>query len=174
MVEEILGYRQAKDIFFSAMLTGMMTEKQASDIFGDMEKSAQNGGGKGAGLLGWAKLIGGMLTGGFDAAGSVAKEVPSALLNTALLGASVGGLGAMGYDTIKERLSDEDPETKHHAKLESMYAAKRTEENDSRWMAKVRAKRDNLLRNYKKMPTEEYAKAYKDLMEELDKKKAVS
>ena len=165
MVEKILGERQAKDIFFSAMLTGMMTEKQAEDALGMIEKRGQ------ATMLDWLKGIGGALTHGGGMIADTVKAIPPALGWTALLGASAGGLGAMSYDAIKERVSSEDPEAKFNADVESYYAGKKRELTDSKWMAKVRSMRDELKRGYKKMPPSEYARKYKALIAALDEKK---
>ena len=168
MVDKILGKRLSDDIFFSAMLSGMATEKQASDMLDSIEKDG------GASLLDWAKGIGGALAAGGGMITDTAKAVPSALGWLALLGASSGGLGAMGYDVIKDRVSEEDPETKFNSKIEASYAGKEKELEDSRWISKVRAMRDELRRGYRKMTSKEYAKKYNALMAALDEKKVTA
>lgn len=158
MVEEILGKQAARDIFFSSMLTGLLSEKQASDI---MEKDAGSA----------VKDIMDIVGGGFGFLGKTIKSIPPALGWTALLGASTGGLGAMAYDALKERVTHEDPEAKHHADIEAFYTGKNRELEDARWMARVRAKRDRLRREGKKMDSDTYEKEYNSLLAELDKRK---
>lgn len=161
MVEEILGRRQAKDIFFSAMLSGMMTEKQAGEF---MEKKAK-------GWLDATKYLTGLLGGGLGVVKDTVKAVPPALGWTALLGASTGGLGAMAYDVLKDRVSQEDPEAKFDTEMEAMYAGKERELKDAKWMMRIRAKRDRLMREGKKMDPDKYAKEYDSLVRDLDEKK---
>lgn len=165
MVEEILGKRQAKDIFFSAMASGMMTEKQAGEF---MEKEA-----KGT-AFDIAKYVLGAIGSGIGAATDAVKSIPPALSWTALLGASTGGLGAMAYDVLKDRVSQEDPKAKFDAEMEAMYAGKERELNDAKWMSRVRAKRDRLMREGKKMDPAAYAKEYDSLVRELDEKKEIA
>ena len=162
MVEQILGKRQAEDIFFSSMLTGLLNEKQASEI---MEKSAKP--------LDVIKYLTGLVGSGLGMVKDTVKFGPPALGWTALLGASAGGLGAMGYDAIKERVSQDDPEAKFNMDMEALYSGKRRELEDARWMARVRAKRDKLKREGKKMDPDEYEKAYNSLLADLDSKKEI-
>lgn len=164
MVEKILGKKQAEDIFFSAMLTGLMTEKQASEL---IEKYA-------AGKLDVLKYISGIVGGGLGMVKDTAKLVPPALGWTSLLGASAGGLGAMAYDAAKERVSQEDPEAKFNADMEAFYAGKKRELEDAKWMARVRARRDRLKREGRKMDPSTYEKEYNKLISELDERKADS
>lgn len=168
MVEQILGRKNAEDIFFSAMLSGMMPEKQASEFLGGTEKDAA------VGILNWLKYIGGLASGAGSAAVGTLKAIPPTLFNTALLGASAGGLGAMGYDVLKDRVSQEDPETKYNNEIEALYEGKRRELEDSKWMAKARAMRDELKRGYRKMTTEEYSKKYNALIDLLEEKKEMA
>jgi hypothetical protein len=163
MVEQILGKRQAEDIFFSSMLTGLLNEKQASEI---MEKSAKS--------LDVIKYLTGLVGSGLGMVKDTVKATPPALGWTALLGASAGGLGAMGYDAIKERVSQDDPEAKFNTDIEALYSGKRRELEDARWMARVRAKRDKLKREGKKMDPDAYEKAYNSLVAELDSKKELA
>lgn len=164
MVEEILGRKQAEDVFFSAMMSGMLTEKQACEF---MEKKAKGKLDAVKYLLGLVGSVGGGIA-------DTVKAIPPALGWTALLGASTGGLGAMAYDVLKDRVSQEDPESKFNADMEAMYSAKERELKDARWMSKVRAKRDRLMREGRKMDPDEYAKAYGSLVSDLDEKKEIA
>ena len=168
MVEEIIGKRSAEDIFFSAMLSGMVTEKKASDLFVSLEKRG------GSDLLAWLKGIGGALMSGGGMVVDTAKAIPPALGWTALLGASAGGLGAMGYDALKERVTEEDPEAKFNAEIEALYAGKNRELDDAKWMARMRKKRDRLKREWKKMDPQTYAKEYASLVSDLDSHKEIA
>lgn len=107
-----------------------------------------------------------------DAAKAVSKT-PGFLLSLMGLGAATGVTGAVSYDVIKERLSREDPQTKFNAEIEAMYNLKGREIEDSKWMAGIRAKRDRLLRDHKKMSTEEYAKEYHELEDMLNERSVV-
>lgn len=173
MVEKYLGDEQASDIFLSSMLSRLMTEKQASDFIGVMEK-ASAGGGIATDL---AKIFGNAgkgLRGIFGTGIDFAKFLPSSLGWTAALGAGSGVLGASAYDIIKERTSHEDPEAQLNEDIEAMYNSKSREKNDSKWMARVRRMRDELRRGYKKMSVDEYAKKYNELIDALDERKATA
>lgn len=90
----------------------------------------------------------------------------------ALAGLAAGTLGGMGYNLVKERLQQEDPEEKMQRKIEAIYKRRSRELSDAKWMAKVRSMRDELQRGYKKMSTEEYEAKYNQLMAALDEKEA--
>ena len=160
MVEKILGDRQAKDIFFSAMLTGILTEKQAASV---MEKDASL----------WKDILD-TVGGGLGFAGKTISKIPPTLGWTALLGASAGGLGAMAYDAMNERVSQEDPEKKFNDDLEILYKGKKREIEDAKWMARMRAKRDKLVREGKKMDPDTYKKEFDDLVSGLDERKGMA
>ena len=168
MIEKYLSRQEAEDIFYSAMITGIMSEKQAECLCDDMEKSAQ--------VLDTLKRIGGVLGAGVTNIGGAVKEIvkesPSALAYLALTGAGAGALGATAYDMLKENVTNVDPQEKLNAKLEALYRVKKKELESSNWMSRVRTMRDDLKRNYKKMSTEEYAKAYKALEDALDERRA--
>ena len=168
MIEKVLGRRTAEDIFFSSMLACLVTEKQASSMLEKMEKDG------GASLLDWAKGIGGALTSGGGMLFDTAKAIPPSLGWLALLGASTGGLGAMGLDVIKDQVAEDDPEAKFNEDLEAVYAGKERENKDSKWMTRVRNLRDELKRGYRKMTSSEYAKKYDELIAALDEKKVVA
>lgn len=170
MVEKILGKRQAEDIYFSAFLSGLLAEKQASIISTEMKKKAAGD------KFSWMKLLKG-LGGAIGTAGGAAKEgvkavgeIPKILGWTALLGGGTGALGAYAYDVLKNNVSREDDETKFNSELEAVYANKKKELESANWMRKVIAMRDDLRRSYKKIPTEEYKKKYDALVEALDER----
>ena len=166
MVEKILGERQAEDIFFSAMLTGLVSEKQASDVLGEMEKDA---------AVDPLKLLSGIwkATSGLASAGwGVIKEMPATIGWTAALGGGLGALGANAYDAIKKRMTEEDPETKLRNEKEMIYASKERELKDSKWMDRARRIRDALRRavKNKKVTNEQYKKDYEDLISTLEER----
>lgn len=174
MIERYLGREQAEDIFYASMLTGLMSEKQASDLVSCMEKEAKGGAKDGFDWLGLAKSI---LGGAWKGVGTVAEggmkvvgEMPKTIGMTALLGGGAGVLGANLYDVIKEQVTHEDPEEKFNSEIEAMYAGKKKELEDAKWMDRIRSMRDELRRGYKKMPTKEYAKRYKALLAALDER----
>jgi len=173
MIEHYIGKTAKKDIFMSAMLSGLMNEKQAATFLDGIEKNAQTydilkgiGSDISSGL--------GNIASGLKNIWSGAKEVPSTLGWLALMGGGSGVLGATAYDAIKERLANEDPEEKFNSDVETYYNMKHRELEDAKWMSRVRAMRDDLKRNYKKMTTEEYAAKYKALSDALDEKKELS
>ena len=172
MVEKYLGKEVAEDIFYSGMITGLMTEKQAGEILYGIEKGA---------AINWAKLVAslpggikalgsGLIGGAKETAGALAK-VPGAVGKLALLGAGTGVVGATAYDILKENVTSEDPKAELNAKTEAMYRNKRRELEDAKWMTRVREMRDELKRGYKKMTTEEYSEKYKALMDALDERR---
>ena len=164
MVEQYLGRETADDIFFSSMLSGLLPQKQASDMIQSFQKEADNN------WLKWLDLIGSGITGGLGHVWDAAKSIPPALGYTALGGAASGVLGATVYDILKERVSQEDPEAKFNSDIEHLYKHKKREIEDAKWMSRVRAMRDELKRGYKKMTTDEYTTKYKALMDALDER----
>lgn len=176
MVEKILGEQQTKDIYFSAMLTGLLNEKQASELSEYIDKEAQAGATPSFNLwkflLGSGKAIGSAAIGGAKETASAFAKMPGAVGKLALLGAGTGILGATAYDILKENVSSDDPKAELNAKLEAMYNNRKKELEDAKWMAKVRGMRDELKRGYKKMTSEEYESKYNELMEALDERRA--
>lgn len=173
MVESILGREQADDIFLAAALSGMVGEKRACEVACAMEKE-----GAGVGTIAVAKEGLGLLS---SALGSVGKGGKSAIGTlgalaglvgkTAVGGVLAGALGANAYDILKQQVTLEDPETEYKNKVEALYAAKKRELEDAKWMDRVRSMRDELRRGYKKMTTEEYAEKYQALIDALDERK---
>ena len=159
MVEQYLGKETADDIFFSSMLANMLNEKQASEAVEGIQKGAQ--------VL--DELTNAFRTIGHGAMTTL-KSIPPAVGGFALGGAATGAIGATIYDILKERVSQEDPETKFNSDIEKIYRHKKREIDDSRWMDRVRSMRDELKRGYKKMTTDEYASKYKELMDALDER----
>lgn len=176
MVEKILGEQQTKDIYFSAMLTGMLNEKQAAELSEYLDKEAAAGAEPSFNLLkfliGSGKAIGSAAIGGAKETANALAKIPGAVGKLALLGAGTGVLGATTYDILKENVSSDDPEAELNAKIEAMYNNRRKELEDAKWMAKVRGMRDELKRGYKKMTSEEYESKYNELMEALDERRA--
>ena len=163
MVKKYLG-EYADDIFCAAMLTRMMNEKQAEEAVSCLEKEAAGAYEVFKGILGG---VGNFLSG----AGDVVTKTPAALGKLALVGLGTGLVGASAYDVIKDKVTRDDPKAELNAKIEAMYRGKTRELEDAKWMDKVRAMRDDLRRNYKKMTTEEYAEKYKALVDALDERK---
>lgn len=164
MVEEILGKNQAEDIFVSAMITGLMSEKQACGLMESIEKNA------GAeDVLKFLKGLWGAGTGLVSAGWNVAKEFPGMLGLTAATGAGLGLLGANAYDAIQKRIAEEDPETTFNEEKENIYKAKERELSDARWMSRARRIRDGLKRAAKSrlVTNEKYRKDYESLIETL-------
>lgn len=174
MVERYLGKEAADDIFMSALLTGLLPEKQACDMMGGIEKDASPLATILAGLkMGKDGLVN-VFKGGthaLDKTFEYGADSAKALGLLAALGGAAGVLGSSAYDILKERVTQEDPEAKFNDDIEAMYANKTRELSDARWMDRVRAMRDDLKRGYKKMPTEEYAVKYKALQDALDERK---
>lgn len=167
MVEKYLGADVADDIFRSAFIVGTMTEKQACDAIESMEKGAQ--------ILDSIKAV----TGGIKnlvSAGKgtldLGKDIAKTVAAVGLLGVGTGVLGSTAWDAVKERLSQDDPEAKFNTDVEALYHNRKRELEDQKWMNRVRAMRDDLRRNYKKMSTEEYAEKYRKLQDALDERKS--
>ena len=163
MVERYLGKEQTEDIFCAAMLTGLMSEKQAAEMSSMMEKDGFDP------LNALKTILGGTAKGGKEIMSGIGN-VPKILGMTALLGGGAGVLGANIYDVIKEQVSHEDPEEKFNSYVEAVYKNKKRELEDAKWMDRIRALRDELRRGHKKMPTEEYANKYKELVSALDER----
>lgn len=176
MVEKILGEQQTKDIYFSAMLTGLLNEKQAAELSECIEKEAQAGTASSFNLwrflIGSGRALGSAAIGGAKETAEALAKIPGAVGKLALLGAGTGILGATAYDILKENVSSDDPKAELNAKLEAMYNNRKKELEDAKWMAKVREMRDELKLGYKKMTSEEYESKYNELMEALDERRA--
>lgn len=170
MVEKILGSQQTSDIFYSAMLTGLLNEKQAAELAENLEKKAAFDWAKF--LLASSKAIGSAAIGGAKETASALAKVPGAVGKLALLGAGTGIIGATAYDVLKENVASDDPKAELNAKIEAMYKGRQKELEDAKWMAKVRGLRDELKRSYKKMTTDEYTTKYNELVAALDERRA--
>lgn len=173
MVESILGRQQAEDIFVAAALSGIVGEKRSGAVAEEMEKMAGT-----AKAIEWLSKALGAIPAGLKSVWGAGEKSLGLLSGTAglvgktaLLGTGAGFLGANAYDIIKQHVTEEDPETELKNKIEAIYAAKKRELEDSRWMGRVRKMRDELRRGYKKMTTEEYAEKYKELSDALDERK---
>lgn len=86
------------------------------------------------------------------------------------LGVPIGATAGVGYNLAKHSITGESPKEKMNRAIESVFKHKRMEHEDSKWMDDARYKRDNLMRNYKKMTTQDYAAAYEDLVDHLNKR----
>jgi len=166
MVEKILGSQQTSDIFYSALLTGLLNEKQAAELAENLEKKA---------AFDWLKFLhgaGSAVVGGAKDTASALAKIPGAVGKLALLGAGTGIIGATAYDVLKENVASDDPKAELNAKIEAMYKGRQKELEDAKWMAKVRGLRDELKRSYKKMTTDEYTAKYNELVAALDERRA--
>ena len=169
MVEKILGEQQTQDIYFSAMLTGLLNEKQAAELYNCIEKNAAINFAK---ILGVLKGLGSAAVGGAKETANALVKIPGAAGKLALLGAGTGVLGATAYDILKENVSGDDPKAELNAKIEAMYNNRKKELEDAKWMEKVRGMRDELKRGYKKMTSEEYESKYNELVKALNERSA--
>lgn len=106
------------------------------------------------------------ITTGADDAG----KIVDLLAKLALTGSALGAVGGVGYNLAKTRVSQGSPEEDMNRNIEAMYKIKSRELEDAKWISKVRAMRDDLKRNYKKMTTEEYSKKYSELANALDER----
>lgn len=166
MVEKYLGKEQADSIYMSAMITGLMTEKQAGDLCDKLEKRSSV-----------PEMLKDIFSNAYKGIVTPVKDLYATgfaglkgLGLLATLGAGAGVLGSSAYDVIKERISEEDPETKFNNEVEAVYNNRKRELEDQKWMSKVRSMRDELRRGYKKMSTEEYAAKYQKLQDALDER----
>lgn len=170
VIEKYLGEKNAEDLFFSSMLVGLMSTNQAEEVKSALEKNAQ--------VADALKLVGsgmkGVASGVKDFFG-FGKDVTETGINTALklmlAGGVSGVIGANLYDAIKDRVTEDDPETKFNVDMEAMYRGRARELEDSKWMAKVRSMRDELRRGYKKMTPQEYRGKYNALLAALDERR---
>lgn len=152
MLERIIGAEAAGDIMFAGMLSGMQTEKQAENAL-SMEKAAFSPVNFIKAL--WSTGVAGL------------SLFPKAIMAGLGTGAATGA----AYNIIKNRLTDDDPQTKLNNKLEAMYSNKKRELEDAKWMDRIRGMRDDLARNHKKMSQEEYEAKYNALVSALDERK---
>jgi len=118
------------------------------------------------------KNAGGVLVSPVPAAWGLTKETVNLLKALSVYGAGAGTVGSVAWNLIKDRMQRESPETEFNRKVEAMYAGRARELEDAKWMDRVRGMRDDLARNYKKMPSDEYEKRYGELMDALDERLA--
>lgn len=152
------------------MSESCLTKEQSAECFkaGFASWFAEKRAGSGFILAPYVKDIAGLLKGVW----SGGKELLNAAGTATAMGAGTGVLGALAAEAIKEQLTREDPKAKLSGKLEKLYASKSREVDDSRWMSRVRAMRDELRRGYKKMTVAEYTDKYNNLVKALDERKA--
>jgi hypothetical protein len=90
-----------------------------------------------------------------------------------MLYGSIAGLATgVGGQMLADQLTQESPEEELNRTLESMYAAKRKELADAKWMSRVRAMRADLMSNRKKMSVDEYTSKYNALVDALNERKS--
>lgn len=156
MVEEYLSKDQLS-AFFSDGVKSAVLEKRAALPYKDAIDIVKNiwSGGKE------------LLSGAWD----VASKIPGAGLATMGAGAATGVMSAMAYDIIRDELDKENPQKKLNDELEKIYLEKERERNDSEWLRKVIAKRNDLKRNGNRMSKEEYSSKYRDLIDSLIEKR---
>lgn len=104
-----------------------------------------------------------------------AKELVTTPIELALwlggLGLASGTANGILYNITKNRMTAESAEKEEEInKKLSLYNAKNRELEDAKWMGKVRSKRDNLVRNMKKMTPEEYEAAYNEISNALNER----
>lgn len=163
MTAEYLGKEQANELFSAGFMDAMFDAK--------LEKKAEAG-------LTWAKVLSALKGAGKAgaSAGAGATEIVSKLISSipglAISGMGVGALGAIGYNTVKDQLTERSPKEELSAKLDAMYENRTKELESDKWMDRVRSMRDELKRGYKKMSVEEYSAKYKALVDALDERKA--
>lgn len=114
----------------------------------------------------------GTLTDLASGAKNIVKGVAGLPKDLMLYGALAGGAVGVGGQMLTEHLTEESPEEELNRTLEAMYAAKRKELDDAKWMSKVRAMRSDLMANHKKMSVEEYAEKYNALIDALNERKS--
>lgn len=157
MVEKYLGKEQAEDLFMASMISGMMPEKQAEHLMDGMVKRGFSIG----------KFLKGLFGVGTGVASLPFKVIPALATSGLATGAVAGG----AYHYLKDAITKGDPRENLNLKSESMYVLRKRELEDAKWMDRVRAMRDELKRDYKKMSTEEYAAKYQALQDALDERK---
>lgn len=157
MVEKYLGKDQAEDLFMASMISGLMPEKQAEHVMDGMEKDGFSIG----------RFLKGLFGVGTGVASLPFKVIPALATSGLATGAVAGG----AYHYLKDSLTKEDPKENLNLKAESMYVNRKRELEDARWMNRVRAMRDELKREYKKMSPEEYTSRYNALIDALDERK---
>ena len=166
MVEIYLGKKQSEDIFFASMLTGVMTEKQAQDSLGGMEKDAFSV----ARFLAGLRIAGRVAAAGTSGLIGAATVIPKGILNLASAGVLTGAVAGGAYNTLKDSLQSENPKTKMNRKIEAIFRNRKRELEDAKWMDRVRSMRDELKRSYRKMSPEEYREKYDALVSALDER----
>lgn len=154
MIERILGKQQAYDIMCAAIVSETMPEKQASAFVDGLEKEAFSP----------LKFIKGLFNVGAWPILATAKSIP----HLVVAGAGSGALIGAAYNSLSNRVQEEDPEERTNNKLEAMYEMKARELEDAKWMTRVRALRDELKRG--KLSNEDYEAKFNELVGALAEK----
>lgn len=158
MVEEILGKDQALDIYRAGKVYGTIEKKGFIPELKALWNAGKESVGAGANVAG--------------AGVSAGKNLIDFAMKLGLYGLGTGTVAGVGYNLVKDRLEQESPEEEYNRKLEAMYKARSRELDDSKWIRKVKAMRDELKRGYKHMTTKEYTEKYNALLDALDERSA--
>lgn len=157
MLENYLGEDNARRIFLAGAISVSMEKSAAEENPGPLKTV----GNWLSGLMGGGVTVG---KGAYEAG----KETYGLAKSLALTGIATGVIGGIGYNLIKERMQRKDPEEDLQRKIEAMYANRTKELESSKKMQRARAKRDELMRSYKKMTPEEYKAKYDELRSALE------
>lgn len=166
MVERYLGKKQAEDIIFASMLTGVMTEKQAQDSLDGMEKDAFSV----VRFLAGLRTAGGVATAGASGLLKAVTAIPNSIKNLTSAGILAGAVAGGAYNTLKDNMQQEDPKTRMNRKIEAIFRNRKRELEDAKWMDRVRSMRNELKSSYRKMSPEEYREKYDALVSALDER----
>lgn len=173
MIEHYIDKNIAKDIFMAGYITGHIPEKKAYEIASTLEKK---GGAPTVGRSIWS-VFSSPIKDIWHGAGDLVKTVwtpiekgPKVMMTAATVGASLGALGAAAVDAVKERVTQDDPETEFKNKINNLYKQKVREQEDEKWMTHIRLLKEDLKKNYKKMPLDEYRAKYNALVSALDER----
>ena len=158
MIEDMLGADEARKMFNA----GFVMTKHA------FEKKALNPAGVLAGIKGAGKAVAGLFGGAAEVGKGVANSIPALMVG----GLGIGALGAIGYNSIKDQLTELSPKEKVMAKIDAIYANRAKEIESSKWMERVTGMRDDLRRNYRKMSPQEYNQKYQALVDALEERMA--
>lgn len=168
MVEMFLGDELAKEIFEAGKLSAMSEKKAVAPVAAAGAAAA----GTGLTLSAVGTWLKDLVGGGAEAVATGAEKSIDLAKGLALAGLATGAIGGVGYNLVKERLQKKSPEEEMQRKIEATYARKSREKEDAKWMSDVRAKRDRLAREWKKMTPGQYAKDYDELMGLLNQRRA--
>lgn len=149
------------------MTEGFLSEEEAKAIFMEGAKSVMPE--KQAGVVAdFINSLGKIGKGAFD----TAKGSIGLMRDFGIYGTLAGVLSGAGYNIIKDRVTATSPEDEFNNKVKQIVENHRRELEDSKWMERIRAMRDELARNFRKMTPEEYSGKYNALVAALDERRA--